>query len=289
MILNTRTVRVMSRVSRRFQLWRRRRYLFRSASLIFWTALIVCLILTGCTLADLNLPHDESNPISGSTWRLLAYGDPENPTLAPVEDSIILFEVNPSSSRLIAKSDCNTFEADYRMSGAELEVSAFQPLGSACTDEYDAQTQAFLAIFEQAQSQYVQADALRIVGGERFLLFETASSASGNVSVRIISPRDQSTVHAPGQIWFTGYARGLFEGNVALNVRDPDSGNTIVTTFALAEGPDVGLGGPAIWRVSLGIDSEFPDHVTLVAFSPSPVEGSAAAEDSVDLIVRQSS
>ncbi len=81
-------------------------------------------------------------------------------------------------------------------------------------------------------------------------------------------------------IRIAGTGQGLFEGNVVVQVLDAD-GNVLAEEATILQGEDVGLGGAGVWEVDLQVVVEPGTAGQIVAFSPSPEDGSIMASDSV--------
>jgi hypothetical protein len=67
---------------------------------------------------------------------------------------------------------------------------------------------------------------------------------------------------------------------VVVQVLDAD-GSVLAERATILQGEDVGIGGPGVWEVNLQAVVEPGTEGQIVAFSPSPEDGSIMASDSV--------
>jgi heat shock protein HslJ len=83
-----------------------------------------------------------------------------------------------------------------------------------------------------------------------------------------------------------GSGAALPEGNVVVEALDAQ-GNVLAQVATTMQGPDVGTGGEGTWSTELTIDVEPGTAGRIRAFSPSPLDDSIIAEDSVEVSLGQ--
>ena len=98
----------------------------------------------------------------------------------------------------------------------------------------------------------------------------------------ISEPVQGATLDITQPIAVAGSGAGLFEGNVVVQVIDRD-GNILAQEPTTLQGPDVDMGDEGTWEVKLTVETQPGMAGQIRAFSPSPVDGSIAAEDRVDV------
>jgi hypothetical protein len=76
-----------------------------------------------------------------------------------------------------------------------------------------------------------------------------------------------------------GIGRGLFEGNVVVQVLDAEN-NILIEQPTTLQGENVGIGEPGSWAIDVTVDTEPGTSARIVAFSTSPADGSVLASDS---------
>jgi heat shock protein HslJ len=98
----------------------------------------------------------------------------------------------------------------------------------------------------------------------------------------ISDPVQGATLDITQPIAVAGSGAGLFEGNVVVQVLDRD-GNILAQEPTTLKGQDVSMGGEGTWKVQLTVETQPGMAGQVRAFSPSPLDGSIVAEDSVDV------
>jgi hypothetical protein len=104
--------------------------------------------------------------------------------------------------------------------------------------------------------------------------------------IRIDEPVQGALLDISGPVGVRGSGAGLIEGNVVVEALDAQ-GNVLVQQPTILQGPDVGTGGEGTWSTELSIEAEPGTAGRIRAFSPSPLDGSIIAEDSVEVSLGQ--
>ena len=100
------------------------------------------------------------------------------------------------------------------------------------------------------------------------------------VFITITEPGQGSKLDLTWAVNIQGQAGGLFEGNLVVQALDA-GGKVIAQKATTISAPNAGTGGSGPWSVDLNIDAPTGSQGQIVAFSPSPVDGSWIAEDSI--------
>ncbi|HUV26337.1 MAG TPA: YbaY family lipoprotein [Anaerolineales bacterium] len=100
------------------------------------------------------------------------------------------------------------------------------------------------------------------------------------VFITITEPGQGSKLDLTWAVNIQGQAGGLFEGNLVVQALDA-GGKVIAQKATTISAPNAGTGGSGPWSVDLNIDAPNGSQGQIVAFSPSPVDGSWIAEDSI--------
>jgi hypothetical protein len=104
--------------------------------------------------------------------------------------------------------------------------------------------------------------------------------------IRIEEPAQGALLDIAGPVGVGGSGAGLPEGNVVVEALDAQ-GNVLAQVPTILRGPDVGTGGEGTWSTELTIEVEPGTAGRIRAFSPSPLDGSIVAEDSVEVSLGQ--
>ncbi|MFC2005437.1 DUF4382 domain-containing protein [Chloroflexota bacterium] len=105
-------------------------------------------------------------------WVLASYGDPDNLTMT-LEDTEITVVFNSTEGRISGSAGCNNYFAGYEINQNELTFTS--PVGStriACPGAVMDQEVEYLEILQNIESFDIKGDQLRIVSGDKVLLFE---------------------------------------------------------------------------------------------------------------------
>lgn len=100
--------------------------------------------------------------------------------------------------------------------------------------------------------------------------------------VMVNKPNDYATLDSNKPFVILGEGRGLFEGNVVVEVTD-STGDVVgqsVTTMSTEE-----IGGEGTWKLSMKLDKPATDTVKITAFSPSPADGNRDISYSLTVLV----
>jgi hypothetical protein len=104
--------------------------------------------------------------------------------------------------------------------------------------------------------------------------------------IRIEEPTQGALLDIAGPVGVRGSGAALPEGNVVVEALDA-KGNVLARQPATMRGPDVGTGGEGTWSTELTIDADPGTAGKIRAYSPSPLDGSIIAEDSVEVSLGQ--
>jgi len=105
-------------------------------------------------------------------WILASYGDPDNLTMV-LEDTEITAIFNSPERRISGSAGCNNYFAEYEINQNELTLNS--PVGStkmACPEAVMNQEAEYLEILQNIESFDIEGVQLRIVSGDKLLLFE---------------------------------------------------------------------------------------------------------------------
>jgi hypothetical protein len=111
-------------------------------------------------------------------------------------------------------------------------------------------------------------------------------TAAVQAYIRIDEPTQGALLDIAGPVGVGGSGAALPEGNVVVEALDAQ-GNVLDRQPATLQGPDVGTGGQGTWSTELTIGVEPGTAGRIRAYSPSPLDGSIIAEDSVEVSLGQ--
>ena len=104
--------------------------------------------------------------------------------------------------------------------------------------------------------------------------------------IRIEEPTQGALLDITGPVGVRGSGAALPEGNVVVEALDA-RGNVLAQVPTTMRGPDVGTGGEGTWSTELTIEVEPGTAGRIRAYSPSPLDGSIIAEDSMEVSLGQ--
>ncbi|MFC1988403.1 DUF4382 domain-containing protein [Chloroflexota bacterium] len=113
----------------------------------------------------------ESGTLEDIEWILVSYGNPDNLTIV-LEDTEITTELNSANGRIDGNAGCNSYFAGYDINQNELMIMS--PIGStkmACPEPVMNQEAEYLKILQNMESYNVEGNQLRMVSGDKVLLF----------------------------------------------------------------------------------------------------------------------
>jgi heat shock protein HslJ len=113
------------------------------------------------------------NPLVGTLWNLVGYGQPGALT-PPVEDSQATLNID--ATNMAGSTGCNHYSAAYTMNGQSLTVPEPGPTSTmmACAEPLMQQEAAFLSLLTTATSYTVAGDTLTLTSPNGVLVFEVA-------------------------------------------------------------------------------------------------------------------
>ena len=106
--------------------------------------------------------------------------------------------------------------------------------------------------------------------------------------IDITVPDAGAVLDASQPLNIQGMGAGLFEGNVVVRVED-EHGNILVLEPTTIEAPDAGVGGEGPWRIEILLPGDGPEKGKIIAYAPSPKDGSWMASDQVNVFFEKSS
>jgi heat shock protein HslJ/uncharacterized lipoprotein YbaY len=104
--------------------------------------------------------------------------------------------------------------------------------------------------------------------------------------IQMDQPAEGSLLDIANPVQVGGTGGGLFEGNVVVQARD-SADNVLAEQPTVIQSPDAGTGGEGPWSVQLSIPAEPGTTGQIVAFSPSPVDGTLMASAQVNVTYGQ--
>ncbi len=219
--------------------------------------------------------------LEGTIWTLVEYGSPDSTQVAlPNTEITIVFY--GEAGGINGSAGCNRYFGGYERNGDLITLSAIGSTMMACAEDVMEQEQQYLTILQAAESYALIDGQLRITAGEEILVFSPQSDASTSALIVITAPQNDTELDANQSIHIAGIGRGLFEGNVVVQILDAE-GNTLAGQAIILQGENVGMGEPGTWMIDLSIDVIPGTSGQIIAFSPSPADGSLMASDRVTI------
>jgi len=105
--------------------------------------------------------------------------------------------------------------------------------------------------------------------------------------IEVTIPEEGAVLDASHPLLIQGMGEGLFEGNVVVRLEDAH-GNVLIQEPTIIEAPDAGVGGEGPWRIELILEFDTPAQGKIIAYAPSPKDGSWMASDQVDVFFESS-
>lgn len=118
------------------------------------------LILSACASSDVELPGGMDN-LEDTRWRLVSYGQPgaENQVIEGTEVTLQLED----QGQALGSGGCNTFGAQYKISGGEISITSLISTLLACTVEgVMEQEEAYFQALQAAGEFESTDDQLRV-------------------------------------------------------------------------------------------------------------------------------
>lgn len=217
--------------------------------------------------------------LEGTEWVLVSYGDPNNPG-SVLEDNAVTAVFDGVEGKVSGSAGCNRYFGGSEVSGSELSISTIGSTMMACDEELMEQEQLYLTALQAAESYQVEGSLLLVFySGSQVLTFaaqESASSENAVSELTITEPAENAVLDINNPIKISGTGRGLFEGNVVLQVWDSED-VVIFEEATTLQGENVGVGGSGTWEITLQLDVEPGGQGAINAFSTSPRDGSITA------------
>jgi heat shock protein HslJ len=219
--------------------------------------------------------------LQGTAWKLIHYGNLDIIQMAlPDSEITVIFDL--VEGQVSGDAGCNSYFAEFELDGNVIMVSAVASTDMACEQGLMQQEQEFLAILGMAESYVITDGQLLMTAGNQFLLFVSQSEVDTSTDALIIitSPQSDAELDSTQPVHIAGIGRGLFEGNVVIQVLDAE-GNILIEQPTNAQGENVGIGAAGSWSIDLAVDVEPGTTAQITAFSQSPADGSWMASDRV--------
>ena len=138
-----------------------------------------------------------------------------------------------------------------------LSLSACKPAAPA---EYSDEEPAEDGAYPSGQESQPSADA-------------PAPTADDDLYIRIDVPANGASVQSGIPLTVSGMGAGVFEGTVVVQVLDA-AGNELIKKATIIQSPEAGVGGEGPWEIELLFTVDAPTEGKIMAFSPSPKDGS---------------
>lgn len=231
------------------------------------------------------LSDDDTLSLDGD-WTLVSFGDPDQPRLIlPGSEITISFDLD--EGKVSGSAGCNHYFAGFDLGDDTIRFSAAGSTMMACAEaERMEQEQHFLAALGESERYEIVDGQLQITdaGGNilTFVPLQRIGSQDGP-AINILSPQNGVAFDSGQVIAISGTGQGLFEGNVVVQVLDA-TGAVLFEQPTTLTGERVGLGDPGDWAIEWTVAAVPGPFAQIVAWSPSPVDGSRMASDSVVIL-----
>lgn len=116
-----------------------------------------------------------------------------------------------------------------------------------------------------------------------FFLFSSVNMAADKY-IHITTPVDGAVVDPNRPLQVSGTGKGLFEGNVVVQIDGPAGDQLVLVPTTMRSG---NIAAEGVWKISITLPAKVPDTLSLVAFSPSPKEGDRVITSQTILLTAQ--
>ena len=108
-------------------------------------------------------------------------------------------------------------------------------------------------------------------------ILTTPGSSQSTVFISIDRPAQGDNLDLTWSVNVSGQAGGLFESGLVVQAQDA-AGNILAQETTTINSPESNPGGSGTWSVNLSINAPYGSQGQIVAFFPSPIDGSKLAE-----------
>ena len=143
--------------------------------------LVVLLLIIGITMLGTGCATVTNEPLEGTTWVLVSYGDPSDPQVA-LEDvevtAVFSRESETGPGELNGFAGCNTYFGSFETDGNELTIGDMGSTEMACEEGIMDQEAQYLSALAAANSYSIEGSQLEISydGGAEVLNFVAKSA-----------------------------------------------------------------------------------------------------------------
>lgn len=195
------------------------------------------------------IPGD--TPLTGTTWRLVSYGDPDNPTAVETGTSVtaVFSPETDNSGTVVGNATCNNYNTSYTLDGNSITFSPIATTRMACAVGAE-QESSYLAALGAAQTYEIVGTNLQITYDGGVLNYSSVNLPLENVLWQAVSvagqpvPEDveMTVLFAPGDAPDMGTVGGStgcnnfnssYETNDDMSVNPPIHNLTINSPMAL--------------------------------------------------------
>jgi heat shock protein HslJ len=145
---------------------------------IFSLAAILLFAITG--IVPTGCASDVSEDLSGTSWRLVEYGDESNPT-AVLKDTTITLYFKADDISITGNGGCNDYFADCAIDGSNITVSTLGATQMNCNNPPGlmAQENAYFGLLGKVEKLEADGDSLTIKCANKQILVFEKTSATG--------------------------------------------------------------------------------------------------------------
>jgi heat shock protein HslJ len=219
--------------------------------------------------------------LQSTVWTLIEYGN-SDVTEVEMPDNQITAIFDLDEGKVSGDAGCNNYFAGFELDGSAITFLPIASTEMACEKDLMEREQDFLAILQTAESYAIINGQLLITAADIVLVFlpQSEVDSSKDALIIITAPQSDAQLDSTQPVHVAGIGRGLFEGNVVIQVIDAE-GNLLIEQPTTAQGENVGVGAAGSWSIDLAVDVEPGTTAQITAFSQSPRDGSLMASDRV--------
>ena len=143
--------------------------------------LVILVLIIGITMLGTGCATVTNEPLEGTTWVLVSYGDPSDPQAA-LEDvevtAVFPRESDPGPGELNGSAGCNNYFGSFETDGNDLSIGDLGSTMMACEEAIMDQEAQYLSALAAADSYSIQGNRLEISydGGAQVLNFVAKSA-----------------------------------------------------------------------------------------------------------------
>jgi heat shock protein HslJ len=146
----------------------------RYGALLLCTALAAGILTTSCSTTSEPVGEAPTLPLLNTPWRLAQLG--EEIINNPAGERAVNFQLQPSSTRLVGFSGCNSMFGSYALNGASLKFDGLGGTRMFCEGRMPLE-QRYLAMFSRVARWEITGATLRLLdaNGKTAATFEAAT------------------------------------------------------------------------------------------------------------------